>query len=53
MISEPRQKRQTFHINLKINHCTVERGKETIFLGVILDETLSSKQHIVNVARKI
>ena len=53
MIFRPRQKRQTFDINLEINHCGIERVKETMFLGVILDEIFSWKLHIANVARKI
>ena len=53
MIFKPRQKRQTLDINLEINHCTIERVKETVFLGVILDEAFSWKPHIANVARKM
>ena len=53
MIFKPSQKRQTLDINLEINHCTIERVKETVFLGVILDETFSWKPHIANVARKM
>ena len=52
MIFRPRQKRQTLDIKLEINHCAIERVKETVFLGVILDETFSWKPHIANVARK-
>ena len=55
MIFRPRQKRQTLDINLEINHCAIEQVKETVFWGVILDETFSWKPHtgIANVARKI
>ena len=53
MIFRPRQKRQTLDIKLEINHCAIERVKETLFWGVILDETFSWKPHIANVARKI
>ena len=53
MIFRPRQKRQTLDINLEINHCAIERVKETVFLGVILDEEFSWKPYIANVARKI
>ena len=49
---KPRQKRQTLDINLVTNHCTIERVKETVFLGVILDENFSWKPHIANVTRK-
>ena len=53
MIFRPRQKRQILDINLEINHRATERVKETVFWGVILDETFSWKPHIANVARKI
>ena len=53
MIFRPRWKRQTLGIKLEINHCAIERVKETVFWGVILDETFSWKPHIANVARKI
>ena len=53
MVFKPRQKRQTFDINLKISQCAIERVNETIFLGVILDENLTWKPHIANVARKM
>ena len=41
MIFRPRLKRQTLDIKLEINHCAIEWVKETVFLGVILDETFS------------
>ena len=47
MIFRPRQKRQTLDIKLEINHCAIERVKETVFWGVILDETFSWKPHTV------
>ena len=53
IIFRPRQKRETLDINLEINHCAIERVKETVFLGVILDETFSWKPHIAKVPRKI
>ena len=53
MIFKSKQKRQTFDINLKINDCAIGCVKETVFLGVVLDENLSWKPHITNVARKI
>ena len=53
MIFKSKQKRQTFDINLKINGCAIGCIKETVFLGVVLDENLSWKPHITNVARKI
>ena len=34
-------------------NCPIERVKETIFLGVVLDEHLNWKAHISNVSRKI
>ena len=39
MIFKPRQKRQKLEINIDINNCNIERVKEIVFLGTILDET--------------
>ena len=36
-----------------LNDCAIDRVKETVFLGVILDEHISWKPHISHVARKI
>lgn len=36
-----------------LNQCTIERVKETVFLGVISDETLSWKPRIANVVKNI
>ncbi len=38
MIFRPRQKRQTIELLLKINGQKIDNVKETMFLGVILDE---------------
>ena len=53
IVFKPRQKRQTLDINLEISQCAIGRVKEIVFLGVILDENLTWKPHIANVARKI
>ena len=53
MVFKPRQKRQNLDIKLEISNYTIERVRDTIFLGVILDENLTWKHHIANVARKI
>ena len=53
MVFKPRQKRQNLDIKLEISNCAIERVRDTIFLGVILDENLTWKQHIANVTRKI
>ena len=39
-------------MSININN-KIERVKETVFLGVALDENLSWKPHILNVTRKI
>ena len=46
IVFKPRQKRQTLDINLEISQCAIGRVKETVFLGVILDENLTWKPHI-------
>ena len=43
MIFKPRQKNLDFDVRFEINNCPIERVKETIFLGVVLDETLTGK----------
>ena len=53
MVFRPRQRRQTLDLSIKIDKNDIECVKETVFLGVILDEHLSWKPHILNVSRKI
>ena len=53
MVFKPRQKRQNLNIKLEISNCATERVRDTLFLGVILEENLTWKQHIANVGRKI
>ena len=53
MVFRPRQRRQTLDISIQIDNNVIERVKETVFLGVILDEHLSWQPHILSVSRKI
>ena len=53
MLYKPRQKRYHFPMQVCINEQRIEQVKETVFLGVVLDEHLSWKPHISQVARKI
>ena len=54
MVFRPRQRRQTLDISIQIDNNDIESVKETVFLGVILDEHLSWKPHIlISVSRKI
>ena len=53
MLFKPRQKRYHFPMQICINDQRIEQVKETVFLGVVLDEHLSWKPHISQVARKI
>ena len=41
MAFRPRQRRQTLDICIQIDNNVIDRVKETVFLGVILDEHLS------------
>ena len=43
MVFKPRQKRQNLDLKLEISNCAIEQVKETMFLGVILDENLTWK----------
>ena len=53
IIFRPRQKRQRVAISLCIDNRTISRVTDTLFLGVIIDETLSWKPHISCIANKI
>ena len=53
MVFRPHQRRQTVDISIQIDNSVIERVKETVFLGVILDEHLSWKPHILSVSTKI
>jgi hypothetical protein len=53
MIFKPRQKTRYPDVQLTLNNRGIEQVNETVFLGVILDETLSWKSHISHVANKI
>ena len=53
MIFKPRQKIIHNDFSIMLNDCAIDRVKEIVFLGVILDEHISWKPHISHVARKI
>ena len=53
MVFKPRQKRCSFSVQIYINEQRIEQVKESVFLGVVLDEHLSWKPHISQVACKI
>jgi len=53
MVLNLRQKRWNLDIKLEISNCAIERVRDTIFVGVILDENLTWKHHIASVATKI
>ena len=53
MVFKPSQKRKSHDIQLLINDYKLDQVKETIFLGVILDENLNWKSEISHVANKV
>ena len=53
IIFRPRENRQTLDSAFNISNYSIGRVKEASFLGVILDEHLTWKSHIHNVARKV
>ena len=53
MIFKPRQMRKTYDLSITLSNHSIDRVNETVFLGVIIDENLSWKPHIANVARKV
>ena len=44
---------QNIDLKLELSNCAIGQVKETMFLGVMLDEDFTWKQHIANVARQI
>jgi len=53
ILFKPRQKRTSVQIRVKLNNKEIEQVKETVFLGVVLDENLSWRSHIAYTANKI
>ena len=53
ILFKPRQKKISFQIHLKLNNREIEQVKETVFLGVVLDENLNWRSHVAHVANKI
>ena len=53
MVFRPRQRRQTLDLSIQIDNNKIDCVKEIAFLGVILDEHLSWKPHILSVSRNI
>ena len=52
-VFRPRQNRQTLDLAFNISNYSIDRVKEATFLGIILDEHLTWKSHIHNIARKV
>ena len=54
ILFKPRQKKihQSFRIAID-NNKEIKQVKETVFLGVIIDENLTWKSHVAHVANKI
>ena len=53
IVFKPRQKKYNYTFQIIINNEYIEQVKETVFLGVVLDEELSWKSHIPYVAHKM
>ena len=53
MVFKPRQKRTSHIIQLLINGQQIDQVKETVFLGVVIDENLNWKSEISHVANKV
>ena len=53
MIFKPRQNRQKIDLKIEINSYRIEKVREVVFLGVILDEHISWKPHTSHIASKI
>ena len=53
IIFKPRQRRDELNLSIEMDGFKMNQVKEVNFLGVILDETLSWKPHISQVASKV
>ena len=53
MVFKPRQKKQLFEFYVCINEQPIPRACETMFLGVFVDDNLSSKSQISLLASKL
>ena len=53
IIFKTSQNRQKLDLHFSVNDTKIDRVTETLFLGVILDECLTWKPHILNLTRKI
>ena len=53
MIFQPRQKRERLDFSIILNSTHINRVKEVVFLGVVLDEHVTWKPHISRIANKV
>ena len=53
MVFKPSQKRTSYNIQILINDQRIDQVKETVFLGVIIDENLNWKSGISHATNKI
>ena len=53
IIFKTSQNRQKLDLHFSVNDTKINRVTETLFLGVIIDECLTWKPHILNLTRKI
>ena len=53
ILFKPRQKRDELNLSIEMDGFKINQVKEVNFLGVILDETLSWKPHISQVASSL
>ena len=53
IIFQPRQKRETLVFSTSLNSTHINRVKEVVFLGVVLNEHVTWKPHISRIANKV
>ena len=53
MSFQPRQKREILDFSITLNSTHINRVKEVVFLGVVLDEHVTWKPHISRIANKV
>ena len=53
IVFKPNQKRRSYNFQILINKQQIDQVKETVFLGVIIDENVTWKSEISHVANKV
>ena len=53
MVCQPREKRETLDLSISLNSTYINRAREVVFLGVVLDEHVTCKPHTSHIANMV